>query len=99
MMDRKLSKQEILYLLDHLESLYSGASLKLYLGTEEICSGEGKPVGNKQEGSRLLFPLSDKGLDLGDVLTLEGIPVLFPCSNQESGSARKGSWYIFTTTF
>lgn len=89
-MDRRLTEKEILYLLDHLEPLYSGASLKVYLSTEEMYSGEGGP-----EAASLRFPLSDKGLEPGDVLSLEGIPVLFPCSNQARWYSQEGQTVCF----
>lgn len=90
MMDRRLSKQEILYLLDHLEPLYIGVSLKDYLSAGEGYSGEGRP-----EAAGFLIPLSDKGLEFSDVLTLEGIPVLFPCSNQARWYSQEGQQVFF----
>lgn len=74
MMDRRISENEIIYLLDHLERLYSGPDLKQYLCTDKLCS---------EEGTKLYVPLSEKALDLKEVLNVEGIPVLFPCSDQE----------------
>jgi peptidoglycan/xylan/chitin deacetylase (PgdA/CDA1 family) len=72
MMDRKLSENEIRYLLDHLASLYTGADLGQYLVTDE-----------ETADASLLFPLSEKPLDESRIYTIREIPVLFPCS--ESG--------------
>jgi peptidoglycan/xylan/chitin deacetylase (PgdA/CDA1 family) len=72
MMDRKLSENEIRYLLDHMAPLYTGADLGQYLSTDE-----------QTAGASLLFPLSEKPLDESGIFSIREIPVLFPCS--ESG--------------
>lgn len=85
MMDRRLSENEIQYLLDHLEPLYRGASLKPYLRTEEIPAGE----------AMLYFPLSDNGLEIDEVMSIDSVPVLFPCSGRQQWYSLKGKQVHF----
>lgn len=72
MMNRKISDKEIQYLLDHLDRLYTGASIKEYLCTD-----------NLSKSANLHIALSEESLDNNKVITIQDIPVLFPCSNQK----------------
>ena len=64
MMDRRISENEIQYLMDHLAMFYSGASLGQYLVTE------------KSSQPSLFFPLSEMPIDENRVEIIHDIPVL-----------------------
>ncbi len=81
MMNRTISDSEIQYLLDHLDTLYSGTSIRQYLSL------------NKD--GNLFIPLSDKALDPGKVISIDEIPVLFPCSDKEQWYSEEGNRIFF----
>ena len=95
MMDRRLTENEIQYLLDHLEPLYSGASLRQYMWTFDADNLGNSPVDSETESAALFFPLSAKGLEVSEVITMEEVPVLFPCSNQQHWYSLKGQQVYF----
>lgn len=81
MMNHRISDSEIQYLLDHLDALYSGTSLRQYLSL------------NNQEN--LFVPLSDKPFDPERVITIDEIPVLFPCSDKQKWYSEDGNRILF----
>ena len=81
MMDRRISDIEIQYLLDHLDAFYIGTPLRQYLSL------------NKK--ANLFVPLSDKPFEETRVLTIDKIPVLFPCSDQKKWFYVDGNHVIF----
>ncbi len=80
-MERKISNTEIQYLLDHLDTLYTGTPIKQYLSLKN-------PVG-------LFVPLSERSFNEKRVTTIKGIPVLFPCSNQNNWYSVDGNHVFF----
>jgi len=75
MMDRKISDKEFHYLMDHLDMLYTGASLREYVN-----------LNNQRKQESLFIPLSEEMPDIEKMIRIDGIPVLFPCSE-------KSFWY------
>jgi peptidoglycan/xylan/chitin deacetylase (PgdA/CDA1 family) len=83
-MDRKISEKEIHYLIDHLDILYYGASLREYIYT-----------GDSRKKNTLYLPLSEKSLDTTKVITIGDIPVLFPCSDSDNWYSEENNQIIF----
>jgi len=71
-MNRKISYKEIQNLIDHLDTLCDGISLRQFLCTEK-----------KSEQAAITIPLSDKPLDYSNIIVIDDVPVLFPCSSME----------------
>jgi len=71
-MNRRITVNEIEYLLDHLSSLYTGANLAEHLATDE--------KSYKASEAAFFIPLSTLPLDITEVISIREIPVLFPCS-------------------
>jgi peptidoglycan/xylan/chitin deacetylase (PgdA/CDA1 family) len=80
-MNHRISDSEIQYLMDHLDALYSGTSIRQYLSL------------NKQEN--LFVPLSEKPFDPERVMRIDEIPVLFPCSDKEKWYSENGKRVLF----
>jgi len=75
MMERPLNHSELHYLLDHLETQYSGAELEDYLLLDEAVSPD------EISASRNFYiPGSVHPLKINEVLWIGETPVLFPCS-------------------
>ncbi len=70
MMNHKISNKEVEYLLDHLDTLYTGVKLRQYLSTNE-----------QSEHPSVNIPLSDKPVDKSNIIVINDVPVLFPCAN------------------
>lgn len=88
-MDRRLSENEISYLLDHLEKHYSGPRIRDYLVTNESVPEESTGTGYR---NRFLYiPQSEISLDPEKVITIGKIPVLFPCSEKQEWYTRNGN--------
>lgn len=83
MMDRRISENEIQYLMDHLAMFYSGTSLGQYLVTE------------KSSQPSLFFPLSEMPIDENRVEIIHDIPVLFPCSGEKEWYSLSGNQVRF----
>lgn len=75
MMNRRITANEIEYLLDHLSSLYSGVKLAQYLVADERFFKAAEAI-----KAAFFIPLSTKSLDVTEVISIRKIPVLFPCS-------------------
>ncbi len=77
-MNNYLSTERINYILDHLQQTVDISSLRdhfVYLkDTSEI----------HQYDNKIIFLLSDRGLDLNKINFYEGIPILFPVLNTEN---------------
>ena len=73
MMDRRLSENEIRYVLDHLSAHYTGPDMG-----EVLVYGESGASANGMS-----FPVSEAGLDENKVQYIDEIPVLFPCSDSK----------------
>lgn len=73
MMERGLNQNEIQYLLDHLDYLYKGPNLQEFLvyGDSDL---------KKTASGALHIPLSSTPLTEDKILSIDDIPVLFPCS-------------------
>jgi hypothetical protein len=79
--DRSISDTEIQYLLEHLDSLYTGTPLSQYL-----------TVGSE---SKFFIPLSESPLDQSSMISIDKIPVLFPCSDQKRWYSEEGKRVFF----
>lgn len=83
-MVERITDREIQYLLDHLDILYSGANLGEFLNREEQ---PGRPA--------ITIPLSERTLDKSEVILIDDIPVLFPCSDQKQWYSTEGKGIRF----
>ena len=92
-MDRRLSENEISYLLDHLEKHYSGPGIRDYLVTGVSSLEEGAGTGNRNRS--LYIPQSESPVDPDKVITIGKIPVLFPCSEKKEWYSRDGNMIRF----
>ena len=80
-MDRSISDTEIKYLLEHLDTLYTGTPLSQYL--------------TKGSNSTFFIPLSESPLDESSMISIDKIPVLFPCSDQTRWYSEEGKRVFF----
>lgn len=83
-MVERITDREIQYLLDHLDDLYSGASLRKFLNREEL---PGQPA--------ISIPLSESPLEKSEVILINDIPVLFPCSKERRWYSIEGKGVRF----
>jgi peptidoglycan/xylan/chitin deacetylase (PgdA/CDA1 family) len=77
-MDRGLHRNEIAYLLDHLNYLYSGAKLGDFLK-----SGSEKSSGDTSTKEAVIIPISTDPIQQNKLSRIGKIPVLFPCSSEK----------------
>jgi peptidoglycan/xylan/chitin deacetylase (PgdA/CDA1 family) len=89
-MDRRISRYEIRYLVDHLAMFYTGVNLDRYLDTEIASSGE-----EKEKEPAIKIPLSSEPLDVNKVTYIGEIPVLFPCSEHQKWFSQEGNGIYF----
>jgi len=90
MMERGLNLNEIRYLLDHLAFLYRGPDLHDFLVTKET------DISNRKQGQGvLLIPESNQKLDPENIITIEQVPVLFPCSKETEWYSVEGTLVRF----
>ena len=87
MMNRRITVNEIEYLLDHLSSLYTGAKLAEHLITDE--------KSYKATEAAFFIPLSTLPLDITEVISIREIPVLFPCSPSKKWYTVEGNGIRF----
>ncbi|MEN8157833.1 MAG: polysaccharide deacetylase family protein [Bacteroidota bacterium] len=90
MMNRRITANEIAYLLDHLSPLYSGVKLAQYLVADERSFEEAAGA-----EAAFFIPLSTKPLDVTEVIPIEEIPVLFPCSTSKKWYTVEGAGIRF----
>lgn len=83
-MNRKISDEEILYLLDHLDTLYTGVKFRQYLSTDE-----------QSKHPSVNIPSSDKPLDKSNIIIIDDIPVLFPCAKLKKWYSTDGKQVYF----
>lgn len=84
-MDRRISDNEIKYLLDHLAVFYHGTRLASYLSTGEKTRATGEPG-----KGRIIIPLSGQALSTNKILSIDQVPVLFSCSKDEKWYTTEG---------
>lgn len=87
MMNRRITVSEIEYLLDHLSLLYTGAKLAEHLVTDEKSP-------NRKDAA-FFIPLSERSLDIREVISIGEIPVLFPCSTSQIWYTMEGNGIRF----
>lgn len=94
-MNRKLDKQELAYLLEHLELYHPGSGLAGSMvygsrGAEDLS-------GDDQDGPgvKLIFPASELPLDTDQVFLIQDLPVLFPCAQEKQWYAVEGKQVRF----
>lgn len=86
-MNRRITVNEIEYLLDHLSSLYTGAKLAEHLITDA--------KSYKATEAAFFIPLSTLPLDITEVISIREIPVLFPCSSSKKWYTVEGNGIRF----